>query len=207
MLFRDVSDRKEAEAQREMLTAELSHRVKNTLAVVQALARSPGAPDQTVEQYRDRLIGRIQALARAHDQLLETHWQSADLKALIDATLLAYGGTGRHDLVAAEGPDIRLTPKQGLGLALILHELATNASKYGSLSVNGGSLSLIWTREKNDQVRLIWQEIDGSEVRESTKDGFGTKLIKQACTYELDGSAELKFSPVGLVAEIMFPME
>ena len=207
-LFRDVSERKEAEAQREMLTAELSHRVKNTLAVVQALARSPGAPDQTVEQYRDRLTGRIRALARAHDQLLETHWQSADLKALIDATLAAYGGNGRRDVVSADGPDVRLTPKQGLGLALILHELATNASKYGSLSVDGGNLSLAWEREgagPDDPIRLTWRETGGPKVHGTTEDGFGTKLIKQVCAYELDGSAELKFDPDGLVVEITFP--
>ena len=210
VLFRDVSERKEAEAQREMLTAELSHRVKNTLAVVQALARSPGASDQTVDQYRERFIGRIHALARAHDQLLETHWQSADLKALIEATLFAYGGTGQRDLVTAEGPNVRLTPKQGLGLALILHELATNASKYGSLSIDGGSLSLTWKLERTEkerQIHLIWKESGGPEVDRETVDGFGTKLIKQACTYELDGSAELRFDPDGLVVEIAFPTD
>ena len=95
VLFRDISDRKEAEEQHRMLTHELSHRVKNTLAVVQALARQPGAPDMTVEQYRDRFVGRIQALARAHDQLLETNWQSADLATLVQATLSPYGRDGR----------------------------------------------------------------------------------------------------------------
>lgn len=208
VLFRDVSERKEAEAQREMLTKELSHRVKNTLAVVQALARSPSTPDQTVNQYVERFIGRVQALARAHDQLLETHWQSADLKTLIDATLSPYGGTGKRDLITIEGPDVRLTPKQGLGMALILHELATNASKYGSLSVDGGRLSLKWKREQigpRRQIHFTWRETGGPRVQRKAADGYGTKLIKQACTYELDGSAELQFDPDGLVAEIAFP--
>jgi len=209
-LFRDVSDRKESEAQREMLTAELSHRVKNTLAVVQALARSPSGRNQTVEQYRERLIARIQALARAHDQLLETHWQSADLKALVDETLLPYRRTGRRDPIIVEGPDVRLTPKQGLGLALILHELATNASKYGALSTDGGSLRLTWSREQSGEgkhVHLIWTERGGPKVKEKAADGFGTKLIKQACSYELDGSGELLFDAEGLVAKIVFPIE
>lgn len=127
-LFRDISDRKRAEDQHRMLTHELSHRVKNTLAVVQALARQPGTSALSVEQYRDRFIGRIQALARAHDQLLQTNWQSADLGTLIRATLSAYDRDGTIDQVV-DGPTTRLTPKQSLGLALILHELATNAAK------------------------------------------------------------------------------
>jgi two-component system CheB/CheR fusion protein len=205
-LFRDVSDRKAAEAQREMLTAELSHRVKNTLAVVQALARSPGSASLTVDQYRKRLVGRIQALARAHDQLLQTHWQSADLRTLIDDTLSPYGGTGRR-VVKAEGPDVPLTPKQGLGLALILHELATNASKYGSLSVEGGSLDLRWQREAGSQVRLHWHESGGPEVADPAKseDGFGTRLIRQACVYELGGTLDYRLEPDGLLVEIAFP--
>lgn len=208
VLFRDVSERKEAEAHREMLTKELSHRVKNTLAVVQALARSPSSPDQQVDEYRERFIGRIQALAKAHDQLIETRWQSADLRGLIDATLSVYRGTGKRDLIVAEGPDVLLAPQQGLGLALILHELGTNASKYGALSTDGGRLSLTWQREPingGEQIRLTWRETGGPRVVPKTADGFGTKLIKRACTYELDGSADLRFDPDGLVAEIAFP--
>ena len=209
-LFRDVSDRKEAEAHRDMLTAELSHRVKNTLAVVQALARSTGGPDVTVTQYRDRLMGRIQALARAHDQLLQTQWQSADLQKLIEATLSPYHGTGRRQRIIIEGPDVRLTPKQGLGLALILHELATNASKYGSLSTDNGILNLRWNltpTAEGEQLHLIWQESGGPTVDEKAEGGFGTRLIEQACTYELDGSVELKLHPDGLITKISFPTD
>ncbi len=192
-----------------MLTRELSHRVKNTLAVVQALARQPAAPDLTVDAYRERLVGRIQALARAHDQLLETEWQSADLSALVEATLAAYGKIGDRDL-KVEGPSVLLTPKQGLGLALILHELATNASKYGSLSIGGGQLSITWMLNHEDegaQVRLEWQERKGPPIGSEPPDGFGARLIKQASDYELDGSAELCFDPAGLTANITFPVE
>ena len=107
-------------------------------------------------------------------------------------------------------PLVRLTPKQGLGLALILHELATNATKYGALSNDGGSLSLTWTSERTEageQIHLIWRESGGPKVTGEIVDGFGTKLIKQACTYELDGSAELRFEPDGLVVEIAFPSD
>ncbi len=207
VLFRDISDRKKAEEQHRLLTHELSHRVKNTLAVVQALARQPGVPDMTVEQYRDRFIGRVQALARAHDQLLETNWQSADLATLIRATLSAYRRDGVADQVV-DGPTVRLTPKQGLGLALVLHELATNASKYGALSTAEGSVRVTWTTIRSDgqqQVRLVWRERDGPPVPDQSPKGFGTKLIERACAYELEGSTELRLAPEGFVAEIVFP--
>ncbi len=207
VLFRDISDRKRAEEQHRLLTHELSHRVKNTLAVVQALARQPEVPDMTVEQYRERFIGRVQALARAHDQLLETNWQSADLATLIRATLSAYGRDGAVDHVA-DGPAVRLTPKQGLGLALVLHELATNASKYGALSTAEGKLHVTWDRIQangQQQIRLVWRERDGPPVLDRSQKGFGTKLIERACAYDLEGSAELRLAPEGLVAKIVFP--
>jgi len=208
ILFRDVSERKEAEAQRQLLTDELSHRVKNTLAVVQALARQPGTSEMTVEQYRERFVGRIQALGHAHDQLLETHWKSADLELLVRTSLSAYGGKGRRAL-HIHGPEVLLTPKQGLGLALVLHELATNASKYGALSTEQGSLSVTWEfREKEGEQELFlnWQEAGGPKVQPTLEQGFGTRLIKQAVAYELDGTVELFPEPEGFVAQISFPI-
>jgi two-component system CheB/CheR fusion protein len=209
ILFRDVTERKEAEHQRQMLTDELSHRVKNTLAVVQALARQPGSAQMTVEQYRDRFVGRIQALGHAHDQLLETHWKSADLEMLARRALSAYGGQGRRELELS-GPEILLTPKQGLGLALVLHELATNASKYGSLSTESGALSLTWeisSSEGGQKVNLLWRETGGPKVEVAETHGFGTRLITQACTYELDGSVELSPLETGYLAKISFPID
>ncbi|ROT98480.1 chemotaxis protein CheB [Histidinibacterium lentulum] len=209
-LFRDVGERKKAEEQQDLLTRELSHRVKNTLAVVQALARQPGAEDLTVAQYREGFIGRIRALARAHDQLLETNWQSADLHTLIEDTLSAYGRDDGQQL-EIEGPALLLTPKQGLGIALILHELATNASKYGALSTPEGQLSVRWHEDRTDgdapRIRLDWRESGGPPVRAEVVKGFGTKLIERSCAYELDGEAELRFEPAGLEVAIAFPME
>ncbi|MBS1304092.1 sensor histidine kinase, partial [Loktanella sp. SALINAS62] len=157
---------------------------------------------------RDRFIGRIQALARAHDQLLETDWQSADLAILVKTTLLAYYRDGEIDRVA-DGPPMPLTPRQGLGLALILHELATNASKYGALSTDDGTLRVTWDEMQVDgrpNVRLSWRESDGPPVTDGAPKGFGTKLIKRVCAYELEGSAELDLAPEGLTAEIVFPI-
>ncbi|MBU2533085.1 MAG: PAS domain-containing protein [Alphaproteobacteria bacterium] len=207
VLFRDISERKEAEAQREMLTRELSHRVKNSLAVVQALARQPGAAELTVDEYRKRFVGRIQALARAHDQLLETNWQSADLKALIESTLAPYGKIGHRSLVI-DGPPVRLPPKKGLGIALVLHELATNASKYGSLSAENGELRVTWDispQRSVPHVFLRWEERGGPPVKADTEKGFGSKLIERVCTYELEGPAHFQFEPDGLKIDITFP--
>ena len=203
-LFRDISDRKKAEEHQALLTRELSHRVKNTLAVVQALARQPGPDDLTVERYREGFIGRIRALARAHDQLLETNWQSADLKTLIVETLPAYGEEDGQDM-EIDGPAVRLTPKQGLGIALILHELATNASKYGALSVPEGRLSVRWRSDDASQVHLTWQELDGPIVRPPRRKGFGTKLVERSCAYDLGGTSELRHDPAGLQVNISFP--
>lgn len=206
-LFRDIRERKEAEEQRELLTHELSHRVKNTLAVVQALARQRGVDDMTVAEYRDGLVGRVQALARAHDQLLQTNWRSADLKILVEDTLAAYADAGRH-AIRIEGPQVRLTPKQGLGLALILHELATNASKYGSLCREDGRLEVAWrlaAGERGKLVHLDWQERGGPPVSADAGKGFGLGLIEKASSYELQGRAELRFDPEGLSMTVEFP--
>ena len=208
MLFRDIKDRKEAEAQRRLLTRELSHRVKNTLAVGQALARQPGASDMTLQQYRDRFIARIQALGRAHDQLLQTNWQAADLETLISSTLSAYRSSDNIDQETG-GPRLQLTPKQGLGLALVLHELATNAAKFGALATENGMLSVVWEIaqiEGKNYAQIFWQEREGPPVENSAPTGFGMKLIKRACVYELDGSVELRFAPEGLSVMIKFPI-
>lgn len=147
-------------------------------------------------------------MARAHDQLIETNWQSADLAELVRSTLTAYERDGSVDQVT-DGPQTRLTPKQGLGLALILHELATNAAKYGSLSTAEGKLRVTWDITHDDrpsQIRLTWKERGGPPVTDDASHGFGTKLIKRACTYELEGASELHFAPEGLTAKIVFPV-
>ena len=200
ILFKDVSERKQAEEQRELLTHELSHRVKNTLAIVQSLARQSGTRHASVEEYRDQFIGRLQALGRAHGQLLETNWRSADLGRLVEETLAAYGATDTHK-IEVDGETATLSPKQGLGLALILHELATNVAKYGSLSADGGRLSVmsqIDTREAAPLLLLEWKERGGPPVGEPGPAGFGTALVQRAASYALKGTAELDFAAEGL---------
>lgn len=180
VLFQDITERKRAENEREMLTQELSHRVKNTLAVVHALAG-------------------------AHDLLLATQWHSADMRRLIEGALGAYDTANGHAL-SISGPTVHLKPKQGLGLSLILHELSTNAAKYGALSSPEGRLEIRWTLGEDDVVVLCWDESGGPSVAASEKRGFGTKLIERASRLELQGSVELKFPSGGCAMELRFPL-
>lgn len=204
----DITDRKRSEEQREMLLAELSHRVKNLLAVLQALASQTGQSSGSIEEFRTGFEGRLRALARAHGLLFEGRWQGADLKSLVEQTLDPHRGD-RLEAIQVEGPPVRLSPKQGLALGLALHELATNSAKYGALSTGAGGIRVIWTmedREGERHVRLDWQELGGPEVRPPTEQGFGTTLIERTFEYELGGSAELLFAAAGLCCQATFPL-
>ena len=208
VLFNDITTRKRAEEERELLTHELSHRVKNTLAVVQALAMQTDAQAGSVVEYRRRLIGRIQALGRAHGLLLETSWRSTDLHRLVEQSLAPHAMDGRP-AVEIGGDRVSLNPKQGLGLSLVLHELATNAAKHGSLSSPEGRLDVTWRIEEEgdaQSVHLTWREQDGPTVEPPRAMGFGVKLIERACSYELGGEVELRYDPAGFVCSIEWPL-
>ena len=208
VLFNDITERKRAEKERELLTHELSHRVKNTLAVVQALATQTGRSVATVEDFLDRFVNRVRALGRAHGVLLEAGWQPACLARLAREVLSPFLAE-RIDGVDVSGDEARLAPKQGLGLALVLHELATNAAKYGSLSVPEGRLSLVWRVEAGPggpALRLDWRESGGPPVEPPSAAGFGTQMIERASEYELGGAAELVFAPDGVRCAIRFPL-
>ena len=208
ILFNDISERKRAEEERDLLTHELSHRVKNTLAVVQALAMQTGRGVADVGEFLERFVGRIQALGRAHGVLLEGGWQPTDLDRLAREVLAPFLAE-RVDGVAVTGDATRLDPKQSLGLALVLHELATNAAKYGALSVPEGRLDLRWHVEPGPdgrELHLDWREGGGPAVEPPETAGFGTRMIERASEYELGGGAELRFDPEGLRCAIRFPL-
>ena len=203
----DISDRKRAEEDRELLTRELSHRVKNVLAVVQSLAMQTDGRIKSAEAFRERFVGRLQALARAHGLLLDANWRSADLKTLIEQGVAIFR---RADpgLVVVEGEPVEVTPKQALGLSFVLHELGTNAVKYGALSQAEGHVRVSWQvdHELGRQVRLKWQERGGPRVEPPGETGFGTKLIERVCAYDLEGSVELDYAPEGLNCGVVFPL-
>ena len=203
----DLTERKRAERERELLARELNHRVKNILAVAQSLAMQTDH-SRSVEEFRDKFVGRLSALARAHSLLLDRQWRGADLRELVERALQAYR-VDHPDTIEIDGEPVPLTASQSLGLSLILHELGTNAAKYGALLHSKGRAHLSWRLEGDKQgrrLRLRWVERGGPEVGELGEKGFGTRLIERACTYELEGEVELDYAPAGLRCEVVFPL-
>lgn len=204
----DIGARKRAEAERELLTRELSHRVKNVFAVIQALATQTNGKVDSVSAFKEAFLGRLHALARAHNMLLDADWRGTELGALVENALKAYRAEN-PELVELEGDPVPLTPQQGLGLSLVLHELATNAAKYGALSHGDGRLRVFWRKETSQGsvcVRLCWQERGGPQAAPPDQKGFGSRLIEQTCTYQLEGSVELNYASEGFGCRIVFPL-
>jgi len=209
-VVRDVTERKAAEQRQKLLMDELNHRVKNTLATVQSLASQTARAAHTPSAFREGFEGRLIALSKAHDQLTSHHWESADLRELVSGTLAPYAGVGA-DRVTLRGEDVVLRPRAVLTLAMAVHELTTNAAKYGALSVPGGHIEIRWrpVRGRNDRpmLQIDWREQNGPTVEEPKARGFGSRLIEGSIAAELGGSASLAFRPQGLQCEILVPME
>jgi len=207
VVFRDITERKQAYAHRDVLIGELSHRVKNTLATVQSLSSQTVRQSASLDAFKAAFDGRLHALARAHDLLVEEDWAGTEIGQLARRTLEPHGlqdGGG----IALEGPRLVLRPQAGVALVMILHELATNAAKYGALSAPDGRLDLTWRLDDGEdrpQVRLHWIETDGPRVERPSREGFGTRLIQRSAAYELQGDAQLDFRADGLRCEVTFP--
>ena len=169
----DITERKEAETRQALLAREVDHRAKNTLAVVQAIVRM--AKRDTIEDYALSVEGRIGALAQTHELLSQSRWEGADIRSLVQEELAPYQGENPHR-VTAVGPSLVLVPEQAQLLAMAVHELATNAAKYGSLSVEAGKVDVSWS-STDGTVFLTWTETGGPSVVAPTKLGFGTKII------------------------------
>jgi len=187
----------------------LNHRVKNTLATVQSLALQTARAARTPAVFRERFEGRLIALSKAHDQLTIHHWESADLRELFSASLAPYAGTD-PERVILRGEDVVLRPRAVLTLAMAVHELTTNAAKYGALSVPGGRVEIHWQPVRTDNVspilRIDWREQNGPRVSDPAEWGFGSKLIDGSIAAELGGRTRLTFDPGGLRCEIEIPM-
>jgi two-component sensor histidine kinase len=208
LAIEDVTERRRAEAQRELLRAEADHRVKNLLTLVQALAAQTVAHSRSLAEFGAAFEGRLQALARAHGHLLEERGRGADLRVLVERALEAYR-LADPATVEARGERLVLPPQRGLALGLILHELATNAAKYGALSAPAGRVEVAWRVEARGGrrwVELCWTERGGPPVEPPTRRGFGTELIERSCAYELGGEARLRFAPEGLRCGVTFPL-
>jgi two-component system, chemotaxis family, CheB/CheR fusion protein len=200
--FVEVGGLVAAEEQQKVLSAELSHRVKNTLAVVSSIAERT-LPDA---QEKTDLLGRFHALGHTHDLLSEAGWTEAGLRDLI-LTELAPHTTGDSANVAVTGSPVMLKPQAALFLALVMHELATNAAKYGALSVAGGRVDIAWTLAGDPPTRLElrWTEQGGPKIDELPKRGFGTELIERGIRFELQGEAKIDAVEGGLHCRIVIP--
>ena len=199
LLFRDISERKRAEGHRQMLVDELNHRVKNTLSVVQGLAQQTFRPGRDPQAARHAFDLRLIALASAHDILTRENWASADLAELVRTALGIHAG--KDGRMVVEGPPVRLSPQTTVSIALALHELATNAVKYGALSNDAGTVEMRWTHDEH-RLRLTWVERDGPVVEPPTHRGFGTRLIERVFVNELKATVAMDFPPEGLVCRI-----
>ncbi len=205
----DVTERKKNEERTKLLIDELNHRVKNTLATVQAIivqALKDGSPGRNA---RETIEARLQSLSRSHDLLTRENWEGAALHEVIGQALHPFARMSDDRQISIEGQPIRLRPKVALSLGMALHELATNASKYGALSVEAGRIAVSWTPVPLDgvsHIELSWKESGGPQVRPRSRKGFGSRLIEQGLAHELGGSARLDYLPQGLCCTIRFPV-
>ncbi|PRH88976.1 histidine kinase [Labrys okinawensis] len=201
----DVTDRYDEDAAKDLKFGELRHRMKNLLAVAEAIARQTTTEGRSAEEYRDDFLGRFGALVESQD-LAFTEEGDTGLGALIERILRPYA-TAPESLVIEPGADIQLGSRALMSLSLVLHELATNAAKYGALSLAGGRITITWQVEEGDsRLRLKWVESGGPPVAPPTTTGYGTRLIQSTTTYSLGGEVEQQYAAGGLRVEIVIPL-
>jgi PAS domain S-box-containing protein len=201
----DITERKQADERQKLLIDELNHRVKNTLATVQSLAwqsARKGVPPEVAQQ---RFQERLLSLSRTHNLLNETRWEGASLRCILNTELEPHGlGEARFRL---SGPDIDLPPKTAVVLGMVIHELTTNAMKYGALSTPEGQVEVEWHCHNPEALHLRWKERGGPPVKAPEGRGFGSRLIEQAITRELGGHVEITFEIGGLHCGLTIPLE
>jgi PAS domain S-box-containing protein len=197
----DITERKEAEERQALLAREVDHRAKNAMAIVQSIVRLTKAG--SIANYVSIIEGRIKALSRAHALLSSSRWQGADLDKLADDELAPYR-SAHADRLSISGPKVTLEPTKAQTLALALHELATNAAKYGALSSASGKLSLSWEMQA-DALTLHWQETAGPETVKPTTTGFGTQIITGSIEKQLGGKTKFEWLPSGLRCTLTIP--
>ena len=203
----DMTERKEGEAHLRLLLRELTHRSKNLLAVIQAMARQTARHAGSVESFLDQFGARVQALAASHDILVRESWYGASVDELIRSQLAMYLDRDEEQ-VSIAGPAVTLKPEAAQGLGLALHELAVNAAKFGSLSVPGGRLSITWERREHGGVpalALDWREEAGPRVKPRRKRGFGSMVIERNLAHALEAEVALDFAPEGVRCHMVIP--
>jgi len=199
-------DRLEAEASiRNSLTRELNHRVKNTLANVLSIISLTRRRSRDLDSFADSLQGRVRAMSATHDLLTHAEWSETSLRAVLEAEINA-DVSGPDSPVSLDGPDVLLAPNDALSLGLAIHELATNARKYGALSAAGGKVSVSWHLVGGTEACVEWCEAGGPKVPEMRNAGFGTELIDKVIAREFDRNVELTFDPDGVRCSLVIPV-
>jgi two-component sensor histidine kinase len=198
-----------SQADRELLINELNHRVKNTLAAVQGLVSSTMRSALSIADAKTLIEERIIALGRAHDVLTQEYWEGADLRDLALSIVQPYR-TEHSNGIEVSGPDLRVNPRAAVALAMVFHELMTNAAKYGALSQPEGRVRVEWSTTEDgghSTLRVVWMEMGGPSVQAPIRRGFGSALIEQSITRELGGTLEKDFDRAGLICTMMIPLE
>lgn len=190
---------------RNSLTRELNHRVKNTLANVLSIIALTRRRATDVESFAESLNGRIRALSATHDLLTQSEWGTTLIRAVVAAELAPYTQDADH-VIELQGPDVELAPNDALSLGLAIHELATNAAKYGALSTHSGALRIHWSMVSSELARIEWRESGGPPVPTVRPRGFGTELIEKIVAHELGRPVELRFEPEGVVCVLVAPV-
>ena len=190
---------------RNSLTRELNHRVKNTLANVLSIVSLTRRRADTLDEFAEGIDKRIRALSATHDLLTQSEWGTTPVSSVISVELAPYTNAAEHE-VLADGPPVELAPNDALSLGLAIHELATNAAKYGALSVSGGKVAIDWALVHENLARIEWVESGGPVVSQPEKRGFGTDLIEKIVAHELRHPVELEFRPEGVRCTLLVPV-
>ncbi len=197
----EITDRKRAEERQEMLSRELQHRVKNNLATVEAIARATSRNSKTVEEFMERFSDRITSLSRTHTLVSKTHFSGVELSEIIKGEMKPYDEGLKR--IVLSGPAVRLETETALTFGMAIHELATNAVKYGALSTADGQISVTWEKF-GDDVHLLWQENGGPPVEAPKRKGFGSQLLQKILAKQLNGKIDVVYETTGLLVKMDF---
>ena len=203
----EITERRRAENQQRLLMDELNHRVRNTLAIVMAIANQTLRHTSSSTQFRSDFEARVTALSAAHNLLTASNWEGASLRDIIESVLKPYGTAGR-DAYKLQGEGVRVGPKYAVSLLMAFHELATNAAKYGALSTDAGHVEVTWSianPPRTPALQIEWREVGGPPVKPRRRRGFGSRLI-DGLSAETSGNVDLKFEKTGVVCTIAVPL-
>lgn len=205
----DITELRDAEERQKLLLDELNHRVKNTLASVQSLARHSARHADSTDAFLEKFEPRLLFLSRTHGLLARETWQGANLMDVISETLAPFVAD-EVDCIQLAGPKIRLGPTAAVTLGMAFHELATNASKYGALSAPEGRVRVVWSLDlgggERPALEIEWRESEGPRIAPTTYRGFGSRFIEQGVRRELNGVASLKLAETGATCQIRLPL-